>query len=135
MLFESFQVTYNILETSTHDLLKELRKKGKIVIIKEALANGRLFRNSKYRHYENLYTYLERLSKKYKVSSDAIALRFIIDNLEPNIVLSGASNSKQLSENLKSMQFKLEDQELVSLAAYAVEPNLYWKERSQMQWN
>lgn len=135
LLFESFQVTYNILETSTHDLLKELRKKGKIVIIKEALANGRLFRNSKYRHYENLYTYLERLSKKYKVSSDAIALRFIIDHLEPNIVLSGASNSKQLSENLKSMQFKLEDQELVSLAAYAVEPNLYWKERSQMQWN
>ena len=134
-LFESFQVTYNILEASTHELLKELMIAGRIVIIKEALANGRLFSNDKYKHYANLYSYLERLSKKYGVSADAIALRFIIDHLKPNIVLSGASSISQLSENMKSRQFNLEDQELISLSKYAVESNFYWNERSQMQWN
>ena len=47
-LFDCYQVTYNILEQSTHAILKELIQKNKTVIIKEALANGRIFRNEKY---------------------------------------------------------------------------------------
>ena len=134
-LFESFQVTYNILEDGTHDILKRLIKEGRIIIIKEALANGRIFRNDEYKNYNDLYTYMERLSEKYLVSVDAIALRFIIDHLGPNIVLSGASNTNQLSANMKALQFELEDQELKSLSEYAVESEFYWEERAKMQWN
>ncbi len=134
-LFDSFQVTFNMLETSTRKVLRELIQTGRIVIVKEALANGRIFRNAHYKHYGNLYTYLELLSKKYQVSVDAIALRFIIDDLQPEIVLSGASSMNQLSENLKALNFELEDQELTSLKNFAVDSKFYWNERKHLQWN
>jgi aryl-alcohol dehydrogenase-like predicted oxidoreductase len=44
-LFDSYQVTYNIFEQSTYAILKHLLQLGKTVIIKEALANGRIFKN------------------------------------------------------------------------------------------
>lgn len=134
-LFDSFQVTYNILESSTHLLLKDLLEKGRIIIVKEALANGRLFRNSIYKHYDHLYSNMENLAKKYRVGVDAIAIRFVIDYLRPSVVLSGASNENQLSENLKAMKFKLEKQELISLKNCAVDSHSYWVERNKMQWN
>ena len=110
-------------------------KTGRIVIVKEALANGRIFQNDNYKHYERLYSFLKSLSQKYQVSTDAIALRFIIDHLQPNIVLSGASNILQLKENLKAMNFSLKNKELISLKKYAVNSNFYWNERKKLQWN
>jgi aryl-alcohol dehydrogenase-like predicted oxidoreductase len=134
-LFESFQVTYNILETSSHDILRSLIKAGKLVIIKEALANGRIFRNDGYKHYSDLYTELNNLSEKYRVSVDAIALRFIMDHLQPGVILSGASNTRQLSENMKALKFTLENQELISLKQHKLNPDAYWNERKHLQWN
>ena len=135
LLFDSFQVTFNILETSTNIALKQLIKGGRTVIVKEALANGRMFRHDHYKHYEELYTCLDRLSEKYQVSVDAIALRFIIDYLQPEVVLSGASNIKQLTENLKALKFELDHQELASLKKFAVDSKFYWNERKKLQWN
>ena len=134
-LFESFQVTYNILETSTHEVLAGLINKGKTLIIKEALANGRVFKNDDYAHYEGLYNDLERLSIKYRAPIDAIALRFVIDYLQPGIVLSGASNTHQLAENIKALDFKLDNKELISLRQHAVDSNFYWNERKKLDWN
>ena len=134
-LFESFQVTYNILETSTYPVLSSLLKEGKVVIIKEAVANGRIFKNDAYEHYHSLYKDLENLAKKYQVSTDAIALRFIMDNLAPSIILSGASNKEQLLENLKVKNFKLENRELLSLKQHTVDPVTYWNERKKLVWN
>ncbi|MCP4882910.1 MAG: aldo/keto reductase [Flavobacteriales bacterium] len=134
-LFESFQVTYNILEASTHKVLEGLIKSGRMVIVKEALANGRVFRNEDYKHYSRLYKDLESLAKKYGVSEDAVALRFIIDHLGPDVILSGASTAAQLTENLKAMSFKLDYQELLSLKQHAVNPDSYWNERKMLIWN
>jgi len=134
-LFDSFQVTFNILESSTDLVLTDLIKTGRMIIVKEALANGRLFRNSNYKHYERLYLYMETLAEKYKVGVDAIALRFVMDYLHPSVVLSGASNENQLTENMKAMKFKLEKQELISLKNYAIDSDAYWNERNKMQWN
>ena len=134
-LFESFQVTYNVLETSTHVILKKLIKSGRLIIIKEALANGRIFRHDNYTHYTSLYNDMENLAQKYKVSVDAVALRFVIDHLEPGVILSGASNTNQLAENLKALDFKLEKRELLSLNQHSVHPDSYWSERTKLVWN
>ena len=106
-----------------------------MVIVKEALANGRVFRNEDYKHYSRLYKDLESLAKKYGVSEDAVALRFIIDHLGPDVILSGASTAAQLTENLKAMSFKLDYQELLSLKQHAVNPDSYWNERKMLIWN
>jgi aryl-alcohol dehydrogenase-like predicted oxidoreductase len=135
LLFDSFQVTYNILEQDTFGVLQSLLATGKTVIIKEALANGRVFQNEKFQHYSKLYDVLNTLSKKYNVGVDAVALRYVIDSLQPTYVLSGASNTKQLKENLKANTFTLSGKELSVLNALNVSPDSYWRERSALSWN
>ena len=134
-LFDSFQVTYNVFEPSAFSILKEAIKQGKTVIIKEALANGRLFQNEKFPHYKLAYDALNTLSKKYHVGVDAIALRFVIDTLQPTYVLSGASNTNQLKQNLKALNFQFTEKELKALNTLKVSAENYWKERSLLDWN
>ncbi len=134
-LFDSFQVTYNILEQDTLSILKVAKRKNKTIIIKEALANGRIFTNKAYEHYTLLYTNLNRLSKKYNVGVDAIALRFVLDSLSPTIVLSGASNIEQLQENLKALKFNLIQSEIELLKKQCINSKGYWNERKELEWN
>ena len=134
-LFDSFQVTYNILEQSTHTILKHLLQRGKTVIIKEALANGRIFKNEKFSHYKKLYNVLDALAKKHQVGIDAIALRFVMDNLEPTYLLSGASNKEQLGQNMKAQNFKLQKEEIEVLKSFKTAAEEYWEERNKLSWN
>ncbi|NRB48494.1 MAG: aldo/keto reductase [Saprospiraceae bacterium] len=82
-LFDAFQVTYNVLDQSLAPLLKALAKEGKRVIIKEALANGRVFPNSEYAHYQELYQRLTYLAQQHEVGIDAIALQFCRQTVQP----------------------------------------------------
>lgn len=128
-LFDSFQVTYNILEQSTISILKILKQLNKTIIIKEALANGRVINDNKYSNQ------LKSISMKYNVGIDALALRFIVDSLEPDYVLSGASNIKQLEQNLKALDFKLTQEEINSLSLLKSNSEYYWSERNELEWN
>lgn len=134
-LFDTFQVTYNVLDQSLHRKLISLQQIGKTIIVKEALANGRLFRNDDYKHYSKLYNYSEFLADKYKVGVDAIFLKFCLQTLPTSIVLSGASQVDQLKSNLKANSFKLTNTELVSLKKFKSNPTAYWNERKALGWN
>jgi aryl-alcohol dehydrogenase-like predicted oxidoreductase len=134
-LFDSYQVTYNIFEQSTHLILQHLLQLNKTVIIKEALANSRIFKNEKFSHYHKLYQVLDALAKKYDVGTDAIALRYVMDNLEPTYLLSGASTKEQLEQNIKAYSFKLEKEELQVLNSFKTDSQKYWKERNELSWN
>lgn len=134
-LFDVFQVTYNYLEQSLLKIYDELILQKKSVVIKEALANGRIFRNEKYPHYNSLYTTLEKLAGKYNVGVDAITLKFAIQTLPESKVLSGASSNKQLLENLKTNSFLLTKDEIEKLKSFKTSSDFHWKERKQLQWN
>ena len=134
-LFDSFQVTYNVFEQSAFSILEAVLKQDKKVIIKEALANGRVFQNEKFQHYTVAYQILNQLSIKYNVGIDAIALRFVIDNLQPTYVLSGASSKTHLTQNLKALNFNFTLEELELLKTLKHAPEAYWKERSVLNWN
>lgn len=134
-LFDAFQVTYNMLDQSLGEISRELVQQKKKIIIKEALANGRVFRNKTYKHYDGLYIELERLSRKYKVGVDAIALQFCGQTLPTSIILSGGSNNEQLQENLKLNTFHLSEEEIQELAAFKIDAITYWEERNQLKWN
>ena len=134
-IFETFQVTYNMLDQSLAEVADDMIKDGKRIIIKEALANGRVFRNKDYSNYNNLYNLLELLANKYDVGVDAIALRFCIDTINPFMVLSGASEEFQLLENLKSNQIVLEEEDINLLKSFKSDSSSYWKERKQLNWN
>ncbi len=134
-LFDAFQVTYNILDQSVTDVANMLKERNKKMILKEALANGRVFPNSKYPKYKALYTALQKLAKKYQVGIDAIAIRFCIDTLNPFMVLSGAADKTQVVENLKANTFQLESNEIKLLKSFKVAPKKYWEERKKLSWN
>lgn len=132
-LFDSFQVTYNILEQSTFEILNILKSKNKTIIIKEALANGRIFNSAN----ETTFSLLKSLSEKYNVGFDAIALRFVIDSITPTYVLSGASDINQLEQNLKAINkdVTLNSSEINQLKLLHTNPTTYWEERSHLDWD
>jgi len=134
-LFDSFQVTYNILDQSLLDVADFMIASGKRIIIKEALANGRIFQNKNYPEYSHLYQTLEQMAKKYEVGVDAVALRFCMDSIRPFLVLSGASEEVQIKENLKSNRIKLEEEDINILKDLKITPDSYWSERKQLRWN
>ncbi|MEH6537658.1 MAG: aldo/keto reductase [Psychroserpens sp.] len=128
-LFDSYQVTYNIFEQSTFETLQELKTLGKTIIIKEALANGRVFAN------KNVKKHLETLSKIYNTGIDAIAMRYVIDTIDPTIVLSGASTTNHLAQNLKALEFELSTEDLNLLTSLKMDSKAYWNERNDLTWN
>lgn len=135
LLFDSFQVTFNIFEQSCLVLNDQLVSSGKKVIVKEALANGRIFLNQQFPNYNRAYALLDQLATKYKVGFDAIAIRFCMDTLQPYSVLSGATEEGQLTANLAALSFELLPVEIAKLKDLAVQPELYWTERKALKWN
>lgn len=133
-LFELFQVSYNIFEQSFANLARELAKDKKQLIVKEAMANGRVFPNQNYPAYSEAYQVLSSLAEKLQVGIDAIALRFCIQSIPSTRVLSGAANERHLSDNLQANAFELTVDDLEMLQQLAVDPYLYWEERKQLIW-
>ena len=134
-LFEVFQCTYNVLDQSIYELGRQIISEGKKLVLKEVLANGRLFPNIGYPDYQDLYKKLEAISRKYKVGVDAINLHFCLAKLKGAIVLSGANKTEYLTHNLKSLDFELTAHEIEALSQFRTDPELYWEERKRLTWN
>lgn len=134
-LFDVFQCTYNILDQSIYELGRQIITNEKQLVIKEALANGRLFPNAAYPTYKALYKALELLSNRYEVGVDAIALQFCSAKLKGAMVLSGANKPEYLEQNLKATGFQLNSEEIEKLSQFKIAPNRYWDERKQLTWN
>ena len=134
-LFSLFQVTYNIFDQSISSLVNIISKNDKKIIIKEAMANGRVFPNKLYSNYRDTYKYLILLAKKYNVGVDAIALRFCAETVPAYRILSGANSVSHLSDNLKMNRFKLTEEEISFFKERPVNPSNYWNERKELKWN
>ena len=134
-LFDVFQVTYNIFDQSISELISQFRKDSNRLVIKEALANGRVFQNERFPHYKKAYNFLNELASKYMVGVDAIALRFCIDSLPTYKVLSGADNEDHLISNLNAEKIILAENDLASLREVSIDPTRYWEERKSLNWN
>lgn len=131
-LFGSVQATYNVLETSVGEKLKEAHDLGLGIIIKEGVANGRLTSRNVDSTYISL---LEQIAKEYSSSIDAVALAYILSQGFVDIVLSGAATPEHLTSNLNAMDINLEKKHIEDLLKLKVDPKSYWSERSRMQWN
>jgi aryl-alcohol dehydrogenase-like predicted oxidoreductase len=134
-IFDLFQVTYNFLDQSLKEMLAELISQNKSIVVKEAMANGRIFRNERYPNYNEMYSILDNLSKKYNVGIDAISLKYCEQTITNSIVLSGASNTKQLKENLKMNSFSISIDDIEILSSFKTDSKFYWEERKKLQWN
>lgn len=131
-LFDSVQVTYNILEQSVTDVLKAAHDQGLQTIIKEGVANGRLTSRNQSAKY---FDVLNKMAQKHAVNVDAIALAFLLQKPFVSTVLSGAAVEEHLISNLQATSIDLDKQDLAILDGLSSSPQKYWKERSDLSWN
>ncbi|MFN6944969.1 MAG: aldo/keto reductase [Cytophagaceae bacterium] len=134
-LFQSVQITFNILEQSSDDVLKEASKEGFGIIVKEAVANGRLTGRNSDPEFAEKMRILSSIATKHRVGIDALSMAYVLHQGWCSIVLSGASTVEQLKSNLKANDVKLNESDLNALRSLAESPEEYWRKRGELNWN
>ena len=134
-LFRSVQVTWHLLSREATRALSEAHDAGMGVIIKEALANGRLTARNEEPDFARKRRTLTDISRELGLSIDALALAAVLAQPWADIVLSGAARKSHLTSNLRALEVAW-TAELESRLATIIEPaEKYWQTRSAMDWN
>jgi aryl-alcohol dehydrogenase-like predicted oxidoreductase len=119
-LFSTVQATWNLLETSAGPALAEAKAAGWTVIVKEALANGRLARPGP-------------ATAPLGDRPDVVALAAALSQPWVDVVLSGAVTVDQVGSNLDALE-AVADGLGDRLPDLSLEPRRYWDERAGMPW-
>ena len=129
-LFDTVQATWNLLERSASDALTRAHEAGLGVIVKEALANGRLAVREGETDERLLVAARERGQ-----TPDALALSAALAQPWADVVLSGAATVDALRSNLLALTAIPYDQETDRrLLPMSEERERYWSERANMPW-
>jgi aryl-alcohol dehydrogenase-like predicted oxidoreductase len=134
-LFESVQATWNILESSVGSALSEAQAAGMGVIVKEALANGRLTERNKEPGFEAKRILLQKEAAKFDSSVEAIALAMCLAQPFADVVLSGATTVEQLLSNIEAYRFYPDEEVITRLAKLNEPAREYWAKRAKLPWN
>lgn len=134
-LFRSVQATWNLLSREATAALTEAHAAGMGIIVKEALANGRLTDRNHDSDFRSKRRVLQEVADQAGVAIDALALAAVLAQPWADIVLSGAAQPAHLLSNLTSLAVLWND-ELAGRLAELIEPaERYWESRSEMDWN
>ncbi len=120
-LFATVQSTWNLLEPSAGPALANAHSAGMGVIIKEAVANGRLTARDP-----------ETSAALGTAAPDAVAIAAVLAQPWVDIVLSGASTEEQLVSNVGAAEVPADL--VASLPDVAEAPEEYWAKRSRLSW-
>jgi len=122
-LFTEAEVTWNLLEPSVGPAAAEAAAAGWAILIKEAVANGRLTAAG------GPPPSLTALAAARGVTEDAIALAAALAQPWASVVLSGAVTRAQLAQNLAALTVGP-----VPPLGLAEAPAAYWQERAARPW-
>jgi aryl-alcohol dehydrogenase-like predicted oxidoreductase len=128
--FEAVQATWNLLEPSSGPALAEARAAGWGVIVKEALANGRLSAHVS----ASEQAAVGRMAARHGARRDQVAIAAALANPWVDVVLSGAVTVAQLLSNLRALALDLAEEEIEELAGLAEPPARYWQTRRSLAW-
>ncbi|GAA1757596.1 aldo/keto reductase [Agromyces humatus] len=124
--FSAVQATWNLLEPSAGPALARAHDAGWFVVVKEAVANGRL---------SPAGAAGEPAAADFAASDgqsiDAFAIGAARSQSWCDLVLSGAVTRRQLDSNLAS---RAPSTDVAALAALAVDPAVYWAARGARDW-
>ena len=123
-LFTAAEVTWNLLEPSVGPAAAEAAAAGWAVLVKEAVANGRLTAAG------GPPASLTALAAARGVTEDAIALAAALAQPWASIVLSGAVTRAQLAQNLAALTVGP-----LPPLSLAETPAAYWEERAARPWH
>jgi aryl-alcohol dehydrogenase-like predicted oxidoreductase len=125
--FDAVQSTWNLHEPSAGDALQRAHDAGMGVIVKEAVANGRLAGSA-------APPPLRAVAGEIGVGADALAIAAALAQPWADVVLSGASTPAMLADNLTALDvphLAAADPRLAELAEPAAD---YWSARGRLAW-
>jgi aryl-alcohol dehydrogenase-like predicted oxidoreductase len=125
--FQTVQATWNLLEPSAGPALADARAQGWGVIVKEALANGRLTDL----HADEAVQPLARQAMTLRATLDALAIAAALSQPWVDVVLSGAVTREQLQSHASALAIPAE---AVDWPSMAESPTDYWNRRSMFRW-
>jgi len=134
-LFDAVQATWNLLEPAAGPVLAEAHAAGLGVIVKEALANGRLTPRNADPAFAPARAVLEAEAARLGCGLDALAIAAALAQPWAGVVLSGAATAEQLGSNLAALAVGWDAAAAAALGALAEPPNVYWATRAGLPWN
>jgi aryl-alcohol dehydrogenase-like predicted oxidoreductase len=134
-VFDAVQATWNLLEPSAGAALAAAREAGVGVIIKEALANGRLTARNSDPSFQLQRQLLDEQAARLGCTIDALSLAATLAQPWADVVLSGAATMEQLQSNLSALNVAWDGEATETLANLAEPPDCYWRTRAALAWN
>jgi aryl-alcohol dehydrogenase-like predicted oxidoreductase len=125
--FDTVQATWNLHERSAGPALERAHAAGLGVIVKEALANGRLTDRG-------AVEALRAAARERGTTPDALALAATLARPWADVVLSGASTVPMLHSNLAAQGVRWDEALEARLGALAEAPEAYWAARGELRW-
>jgi aryl-alcohol dehydrogenase-like predicted oxidoreductase len=125
-LFQVVQATWNLLDPSAGPALAEAKALGWGVIIKEALANGRLTSRG-----NSVPDSLRHFAAGHQTTADVVAIAAAMSQPWADVVLSGAVTTQQLLSNVIALNLV---GRIINLPSVAQTPAEYWTRRSNLSW-
>jgi aryl-alcohol dehydrogenase-like predicted oxidoreductase len=126
--FDAVQATWNLHERSAAGVLSRAHEAGLYVMVKEAVANGRLTARGG-------NPALAAAARELGTTEDALALSAALARPWADLVLSGAATVDQLHSNMAARELVWDDALERRLAGLAEDPDGYWAARSRLPWN
>jgi aryl-alcohol dehydrogenase-like predicted oxidoreductase len=126
--FDAVQATWNLHERSASAALARAHDAGLYVMVKEAVANGRLTARGG-------APALAAAARERGTTEDAVALAAALAQPWADLALSGAATVEQLQSNLAARELDWDDELEGRLAGLVEDPGAYWQERARLPWN
>lgn len=130
-LFSCVQATWNLLERSAGPALAEAHAAGWGVIIKEAVANGRLGPRDSSPALHPFRT----LAAELGTGPDVLAMAAVLAQPWASVVLSGAATVAQIESHVRALSLHYDEALDVRLRGVTEEPRAYWATRGGLPWN
>jgi aryl-alcohol dehydrogenase-like predicted oxidoreductase len=127
--FDAVQATWNVHERSATAALAAAHEAGLGVIVKEALANGRLTGRG------DADGRLTAAARERGTTPDALALAAVLAQPWVDVVLSGVATVDTLRSNLAALDVAWDAQAEEALAPLEEQADEYWERRSELAWN
>jgi aryl-alcohol dehydrogenase-like predicted oxidoreductase len=126
--FDSVQATWNLLERGAEPALAACHEAGVGVIVKEALANGRLTARGD-------VPLLAAAARRHGAGPDVLALAIAMAQPWADVVLSGATTIEELQSNLAACTLPVGQDLLAELEPLREHAKDYWRTRAALPWN
>ena len=134
-VFDTVQATWNLLERGAEAALVAAHSAGVGVIVKEAVANGRLTARGVSGLPPIARNALVREAATLGVSEDAVAIACALSRPWVDVVLSGATTVPQVESNLRATSLAVSDSTMERLDDLVTDSATYWRERASLPWN